>query len=163
MLCQNIVYELGFGQGMLQTHHYSEIHAGAPFVIPGMEFDERVAIPGLESLSFDYYNPSRDISFQWFKYNIMCRHHPWICYPGQTKDFMGYESEWDRTDATGKRDNRGTDENSDPKRQNTGTSSFFHSSQAHAFQTRHIRLYNLRSGYTKRQRMQKINKCRSKS
>ncbi|XP_075258603.1 uncharacterized protein LOC142350600 [Convolutriloba macropyga] len=78
IVCCNLIVEVGFGPGNL-TRNFNSIDPGAPFVILGSEFDE-FGIPGLrESPKFDFYNPGRNLTFHWFKHNIMCLEHPWIC------------------------------------------------------------------------------------
>ena len=78
IVCSNLIVEVGFGPGNL-TRNFDSIEPRAPFMILGSEFKE-FGIPGLrESPKFDFDNPGRNLTFHWFKHNIMCLEHPWIC------------------------------------------------------------------------------------
>ena len=161
-ICQNVVFELGFGPGPLELHPYTEVHAGAPFVIPGSEFPESIAIPIIESKSFDFYNPNRDMSFRWFKYNIMCSHHPWICYSGKKNGLLSAFDDFGLNDENDpnkrKRTHQSQNEGHSRKRHSAGESS---TQRSNVELRRRRQLYSLTSRYTKRKRMQRINKCRS--
>ncbi|XP_075265059.1 uncharacterized protein LOC142357303 [Convolutriloba macropyga] len=78
-VCKNIIFQVGFGPGLLERYPHRQVLEGVPYVIPGEDFDSTVAIPGLKSVTFDYYHPERTLTFTWFKHNIMCKDNPWIC------------------------------------------------------------------------------------
>ena len=73
----NLVVEVGFGPGQL-SRNIMAVVVGAPYVILGQEYAD-YGIPGIESAIFDYINPGQNLTFHWFKHNIMCKEHPWIC------------------------------------------------------------------------------------
>ena len=77
MLCKNMIVEIGFGPGPLHRNPRT-ISLGAPYVILGHEYSD-YGIPGVESATFDFENPGQNLTFHWFKHNIMCKEHPWIC------------------------------------------------------------------------------------
>ena len=49
-----------------------------PYVIAGQDLGQ-IGIPFIESKTFDYYNVTTELTFHWFKQNIMCEDNPWIC------------------------------------------------------------------------------------
>ncbi|XP_075258803.1 uncharacterized protein LOC142350736 isoform X2 [Convolutriloba macropyga] len=76
--CKNLIIELGFGPGNFTRNQNSIVH-GAPFIIMGGEEFPEYGIPGLSTATFPFENPGQNLTFHWFKHNIMCKEHPWIC------------------------------------------------------------------------------------
>ncbi|XP_075264719.1 uncharacterized protein LOC142356806 isoform X2 [Convolutriloba macropyga] len=86
-VCQNVILEVGFGTGNLRRAHHGSVVEGAPYVMAGRELGD-VGIRQIDSKIFDYHNITNELTFHWFKHDIMCRDHPWIC-----KDGAGSSSE----------------------------------------------------------------------
>ncbi|XP_063724193.1 uncharacterized protein LOC134851852 [Symsagittifera roscoffensis] len=80
-MCRNVVMAVGFGPGGLlrEMNHDNGVAESAPYLIPGHEFHPSVAIPNIPSISFDYFDPGSQLTFQWFKTHIMCKDQHWIC------------------------------------------------------------------------------------
>ena len=70
----NIITKVGFGVGVLKrvnhTQNMRDEQPGAPYQLK-VGFQWTSHIP--------YENPGDFLTFQWFKTNIMCADHPWIC------------------------------------------------------------------------------------
>ena len=77
IVCANLILEFGFGPGNF-SQNLNAIEPGAPCIILGSEFQE-YGIPGLPTASFPFENPGQIVTFHWFKHNIKCLEHPWIC------------------------------------------------------------------------------------
>ncbi|XP_075264728.1 uncharacterized protein LOC142356825 isoform X2 [Convolutriloba macropyga] len=77
-LCQNILLDVGFGPGPLRRDHHPNIAQGAPYIIAGKEFPD-VGIPHIRTKYINFEDPGSELTFHWFKHNIMCEDHPWIC------------------------------------------------------------------------------------
>lgn len=77
-VCQNMILEVGFGPGQLRTSFHPSVVEGAPYVLAGEELGD-VGIGQIQSKTFDFYNVRSELTFRWFKHNIMCRDHQWIC------------------------------------------------------------------------------------
>ncbi|XP_063715250.1 uncharacterized protein LOC134842723 [Symsagittifera roscoffensis] len=77
-VCQNIILEIGFGPGNLKRSHHITVKEGEPYLLAGMEMGG-LGIAHVESKSFSYSNITQELTFHWFKHNIMCRDNPWIC------------------------------------------------------------------------------------
>ena len=52
---------------------------GVPYIILGREYGSKIGVPGIDSLLIEFADPRKDLTFHWFKHNIMCKHNPWIC------------------------------------------------------------------------------------
>ncbi|XP_075258824.1 uncharacterized protein LOC142350754 [Convolutriloba macropyga] len=78
IVCRNLIIEIGFGPGNL-TRNYNSVRPGLPYLILGGEEYGDFGIPGLRTITFDFENPGQHLTFHWFKHNIMCKDHPWIC------------------------------------------------------------------------------------
>ena len=52
-------------------------------MIAGGEFDP-FGIPNIDSEIFDYEDPGRELTFNWFKHKIMCIDIAWICEETKT-------------------------------------------------------------------------------
>ncbi|XP_063726948.1 uncharacterized protein LOC134854572 [Symsagittifera roscoffensis] len=89
-ICQNAILEVGFGPGKLQRDHFRGAREGASYLIMGQEFGQAVGIPDMNSSSFPYEDPGRFLTFHWFKHNIMCRDHLWICEPNSLRRHLEY-------------------------------------------------------------------------
>ncbi|XP_075239264.1 uncharacterized protein LOC142334824, partial [Convolutriloba macropyga] len=76
--CQNMILEVGFGPGNFRRSHHPNVREGAPYLLAGMELGQ-IGIPFIMSVSFDYHNVTEELTFHWFKHNIMCKEKPWIC------------------------------------------------------------------------------------
>ncbi|XP_075258955.1 uncharacterized protein LOC142350858 [Convolutriloba macropyga] len=77
LVCKNLIVEVGFGPGNL-TRNLIPVKYGAPYIILGKEFPG-YGIPGVNTTLFDWADPGKILTFHWFKHNIMCKEHPWIC------------------------------------------------------------------------------------
>ena len=42
-------------------------------------FSADEGIPDMPSIDFSYHNVRNELTFHWFKHNIMCKSHSWIC------------------------------------------------------------------------------------
>ncbi|XP_075259456.1 uncharacterized protein LOC142351212 [Convolutriloba macropyga] len=82
--CENIIMEVGFGPGNFRRSHHKTVTEGIPYVLAGRQHDD-FGNKFLDSRAFEYENPGRQLTFHWFKHNIMCRDHPWICGSEKTK------------------------------------------------------------------------------
>ena len=71
-LCVNVISGLGFGLGKMESR--GTIHQ-APFVLT----------PNNKKMIhfFSYGDIRNQLTFDWFKLNVLCDEHPWICikYP----------------------------------------------------------------------------------
>merc|ERR1712150_451588 len=76
-ICKNVITEVGFGPGNL-VKNLDRTLAGAPYVILGREYNQH-GLPHMDSQTFDWDNPAQNLTFHWFKHNIMCKSQPWIC------------------------------------------------------------------------------------
>ena len=47
-------------------------------MIAGRELDP-YGIASIDSVLFDYDDPGKELTFHWFKHNIMCKDNAWIC------------------------------------------------------------------------------------
>ena len=70
--------EVGFGSGRLRLNHHISVVPGAPYVLAGRDMGP-YGIPHIDSRTFEWANPGKDLTFHWFKHNIMCRDNAWIC------------------------------------------------------------------------------------
>ncbi|XP_075259519.1 uncharacterized protein LOC142351253 [Convolutriloba macropyga] len=71
-LCLNVIYELSFGN----------TRAEGDFMVRGGEDHADFIFPPNPSgyyQIFQYDNLRRDITFDWFKFHIVCPEKPWIC------------------------------------------------------------------------------------
>ena len=79
-----MIIELGFGPGNFR-HNFANVSPGDPFVILGREYSE-FGLPYVNTQYFDYDNPGQNLTFHWFKHNIMCKEKPWICSGGSSRE-----------------------------------------------------------------------------
>ncbi|XP_075258826.1 uncharacterized protein LOC142350756 [Convolutriloba macropyga] len=84
-LCMNMLMDIGFGPGQLRRDHHVTVVEGAPYVLVGRGFGD-LGLPEIDSVTFDYWNISSQLTFHWFKHEIMCKGSPWIC--GDTDEEM---------------------------------------------------------------------------
>ena len=70
--------DVGFGPGELRRDHQSDVVEGTPYVVAGRDL-HGIGIPHMLSTVFDYEDPGQNLTFHWFKHNIMCRDNAWIC------------------------------------------------------------------------------------
>ena len=73
-----MIMDIGFGPGNLRRDHHASVVEGAPYVILGRGFGN-LGISEIDSVTFDYWNVTSELTFHWFKHNIMCKGNPWIC------------------------------------------------------------------------------------
>ncbi|XP_063722773.1 uncharacterized protein LOC134850910 [Symsagittifera roscoffensis] len=72
-VCLNFIVEVGFGTGPMNND------------IGFLRQQSRLAFPpapGVHPRLFSSENPENEITFHWFKHNIMCVSQPWICNEG---------------------------------------------------------------------------------
>ncbi|XP_075262403.1 uncharacterized protein LOC142354024 [Convolutriloba macropyga] len=71
--CLYVITEIGFGAPPLMQFPGSTSGHGIhlPYVLPPQ--------PGLRPLTFTFQQLRTQLTFGWFKWNIMCRDQPWIC------------------------------------------------------------------------------------
>ena len=77
-ICSNIIVEIGFGPGIFRRSHHPNVVEGAPYVILGREVKD-LGLPHVDSTIFNYTTVAQELTFHWFKHNIMCRDNAWIC------------------------------------------------------------------------------------
>ncbi|XP_063715453.1 uncharacterized protein LOC134842878 [Symsagittifera roscoffensis] len=77
-LCVNVIMIVGFGPGPLRRDHHPNIVHGAPYIIAGKDYPG-TGIPDIDTKVVNFENPGEDLTFHWFKHNVMCRDNPWIC------------------------------------------------------------------------------------
>ena len=75
--CSNVISEVGFGPGPLRRVHHSNVREGTSYLILGNDFSK--GIPGMPSMTIDFFDPGSQLTFHWFKHHIMCQDHPSIC------------------------------------------------------------------------------------
>ncbi|XP_063713809.1 uncharacterized protein LOC134841705 [Symsagittifera roscoffensis] len=76
--CENIIVKVGFGPGNLRRSHGDSVIPGAPYTIAGRQL-QPIGIPHIDSVHFDFFDPGQELTFHWFKHNIMCKDNAWIC------------------------------------------------------------------------------------
>ena len=47
-------------------------------ILVGREFGD-LGISLIDSKTFGYLNVTKELTFHWFKHNMMCKGNPWIC------------------------------------------------------------------------------------
>ncbi|XP_075258291.1 uncharacterized protein LOC142350342 isoform X2 [Convolutriloba macropyga] len=104
--CENVILEVGFGPGNLRRSHHMSINEGAPYVLAGRQHDD-FGNPLYDSRAFEYENPGQHLTFHWFKHNIMCKDHPWICQPKTTKNSSTGDNKDDGEASTSKKSSKG--------------------------------------------------------
>ena len=70
--------DIGFGPGNLRRDSSLGVEESQPYVIAGHDLGN-IGIQQINSTTFDYENVREELTFHWFKHNIMCRDNPWIC------------------------------------------------------------------------------------
>ncbi|XP_075247711.1 uncharacterized protein LOC142340855 isoform X2 [Convolutriloba macropyga] len=80
---RNVITKVGFGKGDLVRRDYylygTRAHRfGYPYLLSSLD----------ESLAywFPYNDPRSQLTYWWFKHNIICREQPWICHKSGEKD-----------------------------------------------------------------------------
>ena len=77
-ICSNVIIEVGFGPGNFRRSHQPTVVEGAPYVILGRELED-AGLRHMASAYFNYSTVDQELTFHWFKHNIMCRDNAWIC------------------------------------------------------------------------------------
>ncbi|XP_075257250.1 uncharacterized protein LOC142349519 [Convolutriloba macropyga] len=67
-MCANIISRVGFGRGRIQING---VHPGYIYLFP--------VIDSHTVHFFTYRHVTEELTFDWFKRNIVCRDQPWIC------------------------------------------------------------------------------------
>ena len=79
----NMILDVGFGPGNLRRTHHRSVVEGQPYVIAGRDLGD-MGVPGIVSQVFEYHRIKEELTFHWFKHNIMCKDHPRICERGDS-------------------------------------------------------------------------------
>ncbi|XP_063724137.1 uncharacterized protein LOC134851816 isoform X2 [Symsagittifera roscoffensis] len=69
-ICLNVISQLGFGHGFLRIEGNFKRHSD--FLLLLQE--------GKQTHMFSPNNVTKVITFFWFKFNVICRARPWMCY-----------------------------------------------------------------------------------
>ena len=108
--------QVGFGPGNLRRNHDSTVRVGAPYMIGGRE-QEPYGILRIDSEVFDYEDPGKNLTFYWFKHNIMCRDNAWICKETKTtKKGKEQKGQGSGSASSGSKKNRRKNQNKNGKR-----------------------------------------------
>ena len=135
-----MILDVGFGPGNLRRDHTVSVKEGYPYVLAGHDFGD-IGNSEINSKTFDYENIREELTFHWFKHNIMCLDNPWICEDPKNRKKSKQGKKEPKKDKSGKGGNKKKN-----RRRNKDEAS---TSKKTEFRRRHLREFRSRKRHLK--------------